>query len=92
MKARNPCDRAGNRRREKALELGAEAFVFVMTRISGEVRMWLPMSLIYACGSLGVLPYADVFRAAARRLLFCSVAPQWIQRCFVKGERHFDRI
>lgn len=55
---------------KKALELGAEAFVFVMTRISGEGQDVVADEFNLCLRESSVfLPYADVFRAAGKKVI-----------------------
>ncbi|MDR0861553.1 MAG: glycoside hydrolase family 3 C-terminal domain-containing protein [Oscillospiraceae bacterium] len=62
----------------RALELGAEVFVFVMTRVSGEGQDVIPEEFALCARESSVFaPYADAFRAAGKKvvvLLNCGSA------------------
>lgn len=54
----------------KALELGAEAFIFVMTRVSGEGQDVIPEEFNLCLRESSVFTaYADVFRAAGKKVI-----------------------
>jgi len=63
---------------QKALALGAEAFVFVMTRVSGEGQDVIPEEFNLCLREVSVFgPYADTFKAAGKKvvvLLNCGAA------------------
>ncbi|MDR0446573.1 MAG: glycoside hydrolase family 3 C-terminal domain-containing protein [Oscillospiraceae bacterium] len=53
-----------------ALDAGAEAFVFVVTRVSGEGQDVVPEEFALCAREESVFaPYADMFRAAGRRVI-----------------------
>jgi beta-glucosidase len=55
---------------EKALAQGAKAFVFVMTRVSGEGQDVIPEEFNLCLREASVFgPYADVFRAAGKKVI-----------------------
>ncbi|MDR0857832.1 MAG: glycoside hydrolase family 3 C-terminal domain-containing protein [Oscillospiraceae bacterium] len=55
---------------KRALELGADAFVFVMTRISGEGQDVIPAEFELCERERSVFaPYADTFRAAGKKVI-----------------------
>jgi beta-glucosidase len=54
----------------KALEMGAEAFMYVMTRVSGEGQDVIPEEFNLCLRETSVFgPYADVFRAAGKKVI-----------------------